>query len=95
MLIDTSVHPILADKELFPLIGKPWSDGRLPAKVRAAVTRKIPLIVVIGRREVEERSVTVRDRSGQERPMPRIPGGESGMRQRGEHEHRPDDADAH
>jgi threonyl-tRNA synthetase len=47
-----------------------WSDGRLPAKVRAAVTRKIPLIVVIGRREVEQRSVTVRDRSGQERPMP-------------------------
>lgn len=30
MLIDTSVHPILADQELFPLIGKPWSDGRLP-----------------------------------------------------------------
>ncbi|HJQ02088.1 MAG TPA: threonine--tRNA ligase [Jatrophihabitans sp.] len=46
-----------------------WSDGRLPAKVRAAVTRKIPLIVVIGRREVEQRSVTVRYRSGEEKPM--------------------------
>ncbi|MDQ3762858.1 MAG: threonine--tRNA ligase [Actinomycetota bacterium] len=46
------------------------SDGRLPAKVRAAVTRKIPLIIVVGRREAEQRSVTVRYRSGQEIPMP-------------------------
>lgn len=45
------------------------SDGRLPAKVRAAITRKIPLIVVIGRREAEQRTVTVRYRSGQETPM--------------------------
>jgi threonyl-tRNA synthetase len=45
------------------------SDGRLPAKVRAAVTRKIPLIVVIGRREADQRAVTVRYRSGQETPM--------------------------
>ncbi|MHA7962343.1 threonine--tRNA ligase [Streptomyces sp. L500] len=44
-------------------------DGRLNAKVRTAVTRKIPLIVVVGRREAEERSVTVRDRSGKETPM--------------------------
>jgi threonyl-tRNA synthetase len=46
------------------------SDGRLPGKVRAAVTRKIPLILVVGRREVEEQSVTVRDRSGTETQMP-------------------------
>lgn len=45
------------------------SDGRLPAKVRGAITRKIPLIVVIGRREAEQRTVTVRYRSGQETPM--------------------------
>jgi threonyl-tRNA synthetase len=45
------------------------SDGRLPGKVRAAVTRKIPLILVVGRREVEEQSVTVRDRSGTETQM--------------------------
>ncbi|MCM3924039.1 threonine--tRNA ligase [Frankia sp. AiPs1] len=46
------------------------SDGRLPARVRTAVTRKIPLIVVVGRREVEEGTVSVRDRSGQETSMP-------------------------
>jgi threonyl-tRNA synthetase len=38
--------------------------------VRLAVTRKIPLIVVVGRREAEQRVVTVRYRSGQEVPMP-------------------------
>lgn len=42
------------------------SDGRLPAKVRAAVGRKIPLIVVVGRREAERRGVTVRYRSAEE-----------------------------
>ena len=45
------------------------SDGRLNAKVRAAVTRKIPLIVVVGRREAEQRAVSVRYRSGEERSM--------------------------
>lgn len=45
------------------------SDGRLPAKVRAAVIRKIPLIVVVGRREAAQRTVSVRYRSGQETPM--------------------------
>ena len=44
-------------------------DARLPAKVRTAVTRKIPLILVVGRREAESGSVTVRDRSGAETPM--------------------------
>ncbi|WP_308820122.1 threonine--tRNA ligase [Pseudonocardia alni] len=42
------------------------TDGRLPAKVRSAVARKIPLIVVVGRREAADRSVTVRDRSAKE-----------------------------
>ncbi|MDT3398599.1 threonine--tRNA ligase [Streptomyces sp. B1866] len=46
------------------------SDSRLNAKIRTAVTRKIPLIVVVGRREAEERGVTVRDRSGTETFMP-------------------------
>jgi threonyl-tRNA synthetase len=44
-------------------------DGRLNAKIRAAVTRKIPLIVVVGRREAEKRSVTVRYRSAEEMLM--------------------------
>ncbi|MFJ9023187.1 threonine--tRNA ligase [Streptomyces sp. NPDC102259] len=45
-------------------------DARLSAKVRAAVTRKVPLIVVLGRKEAEERTVSVRYRSGEERSMP-------------------------
>ncbi|MGH3868747.1 MAG: threonine--tRNA ligase [Pseudonocardiaceae bacterium] len=44
-------------------------DGRLSAKVRAAVTRKIPLILVVGRREAEQQTVSVRYRSGEERSM--------------------------
>lgn len=46
-----------------------FSDGRLPAKVRTAVTRKIPLIVVVGRREAEQGGATVRHRSGEEISM--------------------------
>ncbi|MGB6163496.1 MAG: threonine--tRNA ligase [Pseudonocardiaceae bacterium] len=45
------------------------SDGRLSAKIRAAVTRKIPLILVVGRREAEQHTVSVRYRSGEERSM--------------------------
>jgi threonyl-tRNA synthetase len=45
------------------------SDARLNAKVRTAVTRKIPLILVVGRREAEQQGVTVRYRSGEEKPM--------------------------
>jgi threonyl-tRNA synthetase len=45
-------------------------DSRMNAKIRLAVTRKVPLIVVVGRREAEQRGVTVRDRSGAERQMP-------------------------
>jgi threonyl-tRNA synthetase len=44
-------------------------DGRLNARIRTAVTRKIPLIVVVGRREAGQRSVSVRYRSGEEVPM--------------------------
>jgi threonyl-tRNA synthetase len=46
------------------------SGGRLNAKIRSAATRKIFYIVVVGRREEEQRTVTVRDRSGKESPMP-------------------------
>lgn len=46
------------------------TDGRLNARIRAAVIRKVPLIVVIGRREAKNRSVTVRYRSAEERSMP-------------------------
>lgn len=45
------------------------SDARLAAKVRSAVTRKIPLILVVGRREAEQQSVSVRYRSGKEESM--------------------------
>jgi threonyl-tRNA synthetase len=45
------------------------SDARLNAKVRTAVTRKIPLILVVGRREAEQQGVTVRYRSGEEKPL--------------------------
>jgi threonyl-tRNA synthetase len=46
------------------------SDNRLNAKIRAAVIRKIPLIVVLGRREMDDGSVSVRYRSGKEERMP-------------------------
>lgn len=45
------------------------SDARLNAKIRAAVTRKVPLIVVVGRREAEQQAVSVRYRSGKEASM--------------------------
>ncbi len=44
-------------------------DARLNAKIRTAVTRKIPLIVVVGRREAEQQTVSVRYRSGEETSM--------------------------
>ncbi len=46
------------------------SDNRLNAKVRAAVARKVALIVVLGRREREHGTVSVRYRSGAEESMP-------------------------
>jgi threonyl-tRNA synthetase len=42
------------------------SDTRLNGRVRAAVTRKIPLILVVGRREAEQGEVTVRYRGGRQ-----------------------------
>jgi threonyl-tRNA synthetase len=45
------------------------SDGRLPAKVRAAVTREIPLTLVVGRREAEQQTVSVRYRCDEETAM--------------------------
>nr|WP_239373464.1 threonine--tRNA ligase [Frankia sp. Cj5] len=46
------------------------SDNRLNAKVRTAITRKIPFVVVVGRQEVADSSVSVRYRSGKEERMP-------------------------
>lgn len=45
------------------------SDNRLNAKVRAAVIRKVPLVLLLGRREQENESVSVRYRSGKEQSM--------------------------
>lgn len=45
------------------------SDARLNAKIRTAVTRKIPLILVVGRREAEQQTVSLRYRSGEETSM--------------------------
>jgi threonyl-tRNA synthetase len=44
-------------------------DSRLNAKVRSATIRKVPLTLVVGRREAEEHSVSVRYRSGEETSM--------------------------
>ncbi|MDQ1286655.1 MAG: threonyl-tRNA synthetase [Actinomycetota bacterium] len=63
----TEVNQVLLDADLRSEVDA--SDGRLNAKVRAAVTRKIPLVVVVGRREAAQRGVTVRDRSGKETQM--------------------------
>ncbi|MET7298783.1 threonine--tRNA ligase [Embleya sp. NPDC005575] len=64
----TEIRDLLLDADIRADVDN--SDGRLNAKVRSAITRKIPLIVVVGRREAEQRTVTVRDRSGREVPMP-------------------------
>lgn len=61
------VESVLLDADLRADVDS--SDNRLSAKVRAAVTRKVPLILVVGRREATERSVTVRYRSGREATM--------------------------
>jgi threonyl-tRNA synthetase len=59
-----------ADRAQTRLPARGHPDGRLAGKVRAAVTRKIPLIVVVGKREAEARAVTVRYRTGKEVTMP-------------------------
>lgn len=61
------VRDVLVDADLRADVDD--SDNRLNAKIRAAVVRKIPLIVVVGRREVEQRTVSVRYRSGEEVSM--------------------------
>ncbi|MGH3915246.1 MAG: threonine--tRNA ligase, partial [Pseudonocardiaceae bacterium] len=63
----TKVRQVLLDADL--RVELDTSDNRLNAKVRAAVTRKVPLILVLGRREQENESVSVRYRSGKEEPM--------------------------
>ena len=64
----TEVRNVLFDADMRAELDT--SDNRMQAKVRAAVTRKVPLIVVVGRREAENRSVSVRYRSGEEKSMP-------------------------
>jgi threonyl-tRNA synthetase len=61
------VRDLLVERELRADVDA--GDGRLNARIRTAITRKIPLIVVVGRREAERRSVSVRYRSGEEVPM--------------------------
>lgn len=63
----TKVRQVLLDADL--RVEMDTSDNRLNAKVRAAVTRKVPLILVLGRREQENESVSVRYRSGKEQSM--------------------------
>lgn len=63
----TKVREVLLDADL--RVNLDTSDNRLNAKVRAAVTRKVPLILVLGRREEENKSVSVRNRSGKEQLM--------------------------
>jgi threonyl-tRNA synthetase len=61
------IRDLLLERELRADVDA--GDGRLNARIRTAITRKIPLIVVVGRREAEQRSVSVRYRSGEEVPM--------------------------
>jgi threonyl-tRNA synthetase len=42
--------------------------GRLNAKIRDALTRKVPYLLVVGHKEVEAGTVAVRTRSGQQMP---------------------------
>lgn len=62
-----TVHDVAFDAGL--RVDVDASDARLNAKIRTAVTRKIPLIVVVGRREAEQQTVSVRCRSGEEKSM--------------------------
>ena len=64
----SEVRDLLLDADLRVEVDA--SDNRLPAKIRTAVTRKVPLILVLGRKEADSRSVSVRYRSGEEKVMP-------------------------
>lgn len=46
------------------------SDNRMQAKIRNAVTEKVPFTLVIGRKEVEAGTVSVRSRAGDEGAVP-------------------------
>jgi threonyl-tRNA synthetase len=61
------VRQVLFDAQL--RVSVDHGDGRLSAKVRTAVKRKIPFIVVVGRAEAEGRTVSVRTRDGHEETM--------------------------
>ncbi|MGH3623369.1 MAG: His/Gly/Thr/Pro-type tRNA ligase C-terminal domain-containing protein, partial [Sciscionella sp.] len=61
------VRDVLFDADL--RVDVDASDARLNAKIRTAVIRKIPLILVLGRREAEQQTVSVRYRCGEETSM--------------------------
>ncbi|MGH9078136.1 MAG: threonine--tRNA ligase [Acidimicrobiales bacterium] len=46
------------------------SDNRMQAKIRDAVAGRVPFVLVIGRKEVEAGTVSVRSRAGDEGPAP-------------------------
>jgi threonyl-tRNA synthetase len=46
------------------------SDNRMQAKIRAAVTDRVPFVLVIGRKELEAGTVAVRSRAGDEGAVP-------------------------
>jgi threonyl-tRNA synthetase len=46
------------------------SDNRMQAKIRTAVTDRVPFILVIGRKELEAGTVSVRSRAGDEGAVP-------------------------
>ena len=47
-------------------------DGRLNAKIRACQNRKIPYMLVVGRREADEGTVSIRLRDGRQLPAMKI-----------------------
>ena len=46
------------------------SDNRMQAKIRSAVTERVPFVLVIGRKEAEAGTVSVRSRAGDEGAVP-------------------------
>jgi threonyl-tRNA synthetase len=46
------------------------SDNRMQAKIRSAVTDRVPFVLVIGRKEMEAGTVSVRSRAGDEGAVP-------------------------
>ncbi|MGH8826275.1 MAG: His/Gly/Thr/Pro-type tRNA ligase C-terminal domain-containing protein, partial [Jiangellaceae bacterium] len=51
---------------IWPLRAEVSTDGSLGARVRAATALHVPYVAVIGRREVERRELSLRERGGGE-----------------------------